>query len=201
MSILIDPGKYCYEQGFSADQWPKIDILLLTHRHADHTLPEAVQVIAQNGHPVVYTNEEVARMLSEYSVHAKIIKPGEKVSVRGVVIEGVWQLHGDLPNKMPKPEVMGFLIDQAFYHPGDTVATENPPFADVVAVPMCGQVTMNPEEAVAWVRKINPKLAIPMHYHNPKFITDPQLFVEAMEGSGIPVRVLSDGESTNINRQ
>ncbi len=200
VSILIDPGKYCYEKGFSAEQWPKIDILLLTHGHADHTLPEAVQIIDRKSHPVVYTNEAVARTLSEYNVHAEVLSQKEKIIVKGVTIAGVWQLHGDLPNRMPKPEVIGFLIDEAFYHPGDTIATEDPPYADVVAVPICGQVTMNPEEAAKWVTKINPKLAIPMHYHNPKFITDPQLFVQAMKGSGISVKVLADGESFKLGQ-
>ena len=198
LTILIDPGKYCYEAGFMARDWPKIDVLLLTHIHSDHTLPEAVQEIDGKSHPVILTNQEVARMLSEYSVHAEVLKAGSQREVKGIEVVGVWQLHGDLPSKMPKPEVIGFLIDHAFYHPGDTVATDNPPHAGVVAVPMCGQVTMDPTQAAEWIRRIEPKVAVPMHYHNPKYITDPQLFVQAMEGSGIAIQVLNGGESIEV---
>lgn len=198
LAVLIDPGMYCYKGGFQPSEWPKVDALLLTHVHRDHMLPEAVQAVDRKSRSVVLANEEVARMLSEHNVHAKVLKPKEIKTIKGVPITGVWQLHGELPNRSPKPDVIGFLIDHALYHPGDTVATDSPPYADVVAVPMCGQVTMNPEEAAAWVKKINPQLAIPMHYHNSKFITDPELFVRAMTGSGISVKVLQNGESIEI---
>jgi len=198
LKILIDPGIYCYAQGFTPAEWPKVDVVLLTHSHLDHTRPEAIQVIDRKSHPRVLANQEVARTLSEYAVHAEVLKPKDRITVKGVTITGVWQIHGELPNRMPKPEVIGFLIDDAFYHPGDTVATDDPPYADVVAVPICGQVTMDPFEAAGWVKLIKPRFTIPMHYHNPKFITDPQLFVQAMDGSNVEVRVLSDGESLMV---
>lgn len=198
ITILIDPGSYCYAQGFTPAEWPKVDVVLLTHSHQDHTWPEAIQVIDRKSRPLVLTNQEVARTLSEYAIHAEVLKPKYRMTVKGVTITGVWQVHGEPPNRMPKPEVIGFLVDDAFYHPGDTMATDNPPHADVVAVPICGQVTMDPYEAAGWVKLIKPRFTIPMHYHNPKFITDPQLFVQAMGDSEIVTKVLSDGKSLAV---
>ena len=34
--LLIDPGKYNYENGFTPKDFGKIDILVVTHKHEDH---------------------------------------------------------------------------------------------------------------------------------------------------------------------
>lgn len=198
-NILIDPGTYCYNDNFQPADWPKIDILLLTHKHSDHCYPEAVKIINGKSRPVIVTNQECNNLLREVDNNLQIINPGEELVVKDIKIRSIKQKHGPLPSGAPEPDVIGFLIDDIFYHPGDTLNVENKPWAKVVAVPICGTVVMTPDEAAKFIKEIKPELVIPMHYHNPKYITDPNLFVEAIRDSDIQVKVLSDGENVEIN--
>ena len=50
-------------------------------------------------------------------MNAKILQPGESTEIDDIKIEGIKSVHGDLPNGKPKPDVIGFLIDDKFYHP------------------------------------------------------------------------------------
>ena len=49
-------------------------------------------------------------------MNAKILQPGESTEIDDIKIEGIKSVHGDLPNGKPKPDVIGFLIDDKFYH-------------------------------------------------------------------------------------
>jgi L-ascorbate metabolism protein UlaG (beta-lactamase superfamily) len=56
---LIDPGSYCYSENFKPQDWGKIDILLITHKHPDHCYPEAIKIIQEkNKDLIILTNEE-----------------------------------------------------------------------------------------------------------------------------------------------
>ena len=57
---------------------------------------------------------------------------------------------------------------------------------------------MDPKEAARFVKDIKPKLAIPIHYDNPKYPVDPKDFAKEMRGSEIEVRILNFGKSVVI---
>lgn len=193
--ILVDPGEYCYDENFTANDWDKIDILLLTHIHSDHCLPEAIKVIKQNNPDlVILSNTEVKdKLKSEADIDSEVIKPGEEKQINNIKITGVKSIHGDLPSGNPKPDVIGFLIDNKLYHPGDTIYLKEKPRAEIVFVPICGTVVMNPKEAAKFVKEINPKLTIPVHYDSPNYPVDTNDFVKEMEGYN--VKVLKNRES------
>ena len=62
--ILIDPGSYCYNENFTADNWGKIDILLVTHTHSDHCLPEAIKIIKQNNPDLIIFSNTLISFIS-----------------------------------------------------------------------------------------------------------------------------------------
>jgi len=197
--ILIDPGEYCYNENFTANNWGKIDILLITHIHEDHCLPEAIKIIKQNNSElIILSNSEVKEKLkNEAGIDVEIIEPEEEKQIDGIKIKGIKSIHGELPSGKPKPDVVGFLIDDKIYHPGDTVYLEEKPKAEIVFVPICGTVVMNPKEAARFAKEINPKLAIPIHYDSPNYPVDVNDFVKQMEGYN--VKVLKNGESVEID--
>ena len=102
-----------------------------------------------------------------------------------------------MPSGKPKPDVIGFLINDKIYHPGDSIYLEEKPKAEVVFVPICGTVVMNFQEAAKFSKEINPKLTIPIHYDNPVYPVDVNDFVKEMEGYN--VKVLENGESIEID--
>jgi L-ascorbate metabolism protein UlaG (beta-lactamase superfamily) len=196
--ILIDPGSYCYNENFAAKDWGKIDILLLTHTHEDHCLPEAIKIIKQNNPNLnILSNSEVKEKLASENITCEILKPSETKQIDNIKITGIKQIHGELPSGKPKPTVIGFLIDDKIYHPGDTIYMKDKPKAEIVFVPICGTVVMNPKEAAKFSKEINPELTIPIHYDSPNYPINVNEFVKEM--SGYKVRVLKNGESIEVD--
>ena len=197
--ILIDPGDYCYDENFTASNWGKIDILLITHAHSDHCLPEAIKIIKQNNPDlIILSNVEVKNKLKdEVNINSEILKLEEEKQINNIKITGIKSIHGELPSGKPKPDVIGFLVDDRIYHPGDTIYLEEKPKAEIVFVPICGTVVMNLKEAARFAKEVNPKLIIPIHYDSPNYPIDVNDFVKEMEGYN--VRVLKNGEGIRID--
>ena len=196
--ILIDPGRYCYgKTGLTPSDFSKIDILLLTHKHGDHCTPEAIKILLENNPTLlILGNSEVKEKLNSANLDCDVIAPGDTHEVNGITIKGVKQIHGDLPSGDPKPENIGFLIDDKLYHTGDTIYMEEKPHADVLFVPICGKVVLDIPGAIRYAKEVQAKLIIPIHYDNPAYPVDPQNFKNAAEG--LNVRILGFGESVEF---
>lgn len=192
--ILIDPGSYCYNESFTANDWGRIDILLITHIHPDHCLPEAIGIIKQNNPGlIILSNSEVKESLLSENINCEILGPDEVRQIDNLEIKGIKQTHGELPSGNPKPDVIGFLIDDKIYHPGDTIYLKEKPKAEIVFAPICGKVVMDPKQAAQFSKEINPKLTIPIHYDSPNYPVDVNEFVKEIAGHNI--KVLKNGES------
>lgn len=201
--ILIDPGVFCYSDEFTYDDWKDIDFLLLTHRHGDHALPEAVQTIVKNNDGIrVFCNEEVA---NHVGVPCEIANTKDIIESDGIKFEVVKAVHGYMPflkGNLAIHQNNGFIIDDGetrVYQCSDTICFENDFKADVVLAPICNHgLVMNPKVAALFCKEINPKLAIPMHYDNPKFPMDPELFGKAATEAGLAFKVLKNGEAITV---
>ncbi len=196
--ILIDPGSYCYNENFTARDWEKIDILLITHIHNDHCFSPAVKIIkGNNPNLILLSNPQVKEKLAIEDIDCEILEVGQERQVGDIEIEGIKSIHGELPNGKPKPDVIGFLVDDIFYHPGDTIYLEQKPKSKIIFVPMCGTVVMNPKEAAKFSKEINPEVVIPIHYDNTNYITDTSEFEKEMLGQNF--KILKNGESIEID--
>jgi len=197
--ILIDPGRFCYEEtGLAPSDFGKIDILLITHTHSDHCTPEAIKVIQENNPEIVVLGTAgVKALLNSTVLDCDILKQGDIRKVGDVEIKGIKQIHGDLPDGRPKPEDIGFLIDGKLYHPGDTIYVKEKPLAEILFVPICGTVVLDIPDAIRFAKEVQAKLIIPIHYDNPVHSADPQEFKAAAEG--LNVKVLGFGESIEWN--
>ena len=122
------------------------DLVLVTHNHPDHNNPEALK-----GSPAV------------------IDIPGE-YSVKGINIVGLQSEHG--PTKNPTPNTI-YLLDTEdikICHLGDlgTDLTEKQleelDGVDVLMIPIGGKTTIDAKKAIEVIKKLEPKIIIPMHY-------------------------------------
>ena len=51
--LLIDPGQYNYDNGFSPSDFGRVDVLIVTHKHGDHHQIEAEKEIINLHKPLV----------------------------------------------------------------------------------------------------------------------------------------------------
>jgi L-ascorbate metabolism protein UlaG (beta-lactamase superfamily) len=171
------------------DGLPKADVILITHDHFDHLSPADVARIHKAG-TIVVAPKEVSGKLP-YPV--EVIAAGETKTVAGITVKAVPAYNTDKTFHPQKDGKVGFIITAegvTYYHAGDTdLIPEMAGLApDVALLPVSGTYVMTADEAAKAARKINPKVAVPMHYGAiVGSDADAQKFAKLLEGSGIQV--------------
>jgi L-ascorbate metabolism protein UlaG (beta-lactamase superfamily) len=180
--VYIDPWKL----GGTEEE---ADIILITHDHYDHCVPEDVAKI-QGEKTVIVTTADCAQKLTG---DVRVISPGQSITVEGVRVEAVpaYNLNKDF-----HPQAhgwVGFIITiggQRIYHAGDTDLTPEvgQVQADIVLLPVGGTYTMTAEEAAQAANAIGPSYAIPMHYGT--IVGSPEDAQKFQELCHVPVKIL-----------
>jgi L-ascorbate metabolism protein UlaG (beta-lactamase superfamily) len=165
--VYVDP--YRVEEG------PKADVILVTHGHYDHFSPQDIERLSHErtwlvGPPAVA--ERVAgRAIS--------IAPGEVLEAelaRGLEIAAVAAYNTskrDANGRAFHPREAGWVgynlnvLGERLYHSGDTDVIpemDTVTGVDVALLPVSGVYVMTAEEAAEAARRIQPGVAVPMHW-------------------------------------
>jgi L-ascorbate metabolism protein UlaG (beta-lactamase superfamily) len=162
--VYIDP--YRVENG------PQADLILITHDHFDHFSRDDVVRLAGKRTtaigPATVTEQLRGRTIS--------IAPGEMVEVDELEVQALPAYNTNKLDSSGKPfhpreaGWLGFLLrdgPRRIYHSGDTdVIPEMDQAAgvDVALLPVSGTYVMSPQEAAEAARRIDPGVAVPMHW-------------------------------------
>ncbi|MDY6953232.1 MAG: MBL fold metallo-hydrolase [Thermodesulfobacteriota bacterium] len=174
--IVIDP--------FQIKECEPADIILVSHEHYDHCSPGDVKKIQKDA-TIIVTEADSAQKLSG---DVRTMKPGDKITLSGIPIEAVPAYNTNKEFHPKEKGWLGFIVTAdgvRIYHAGDTdYIPEMASFAvDIALLPVSGTYVMTAEEAVEATKKIEPKVAIPMHYGAIVGSTDDALsFAEALRG-------------------
>jgi L-ascorbate metabolism protein UlaG (beta-lactamase superfamily) len=122
--LVIDPGVFSEVQ-------PALDgakAVLITHEHADHlNAPALLEAARANPSMRVWAPAPVAASLSELGDRVTTVGSGESFDAGGFAVSTFGDLHA-LNHPLIGPPVanIGYLIEGAVFHPGDsfTVPTE-----------------------------------------------------------------------------
>ena len=167
-TIYIDPYRV-------AESAAPADLILVTHGHYDHFSPQDIQAISHKHTwliaPAAVAERVGGRVLS--------IAPGETVEpefAHGVSIRAIAAYNTskrDADGKVFHAREAGWvgydvnIRGERLYHAGDTdVIPEMDQVSgvDVALLPVSGTYVMTAEEAAEAARRIQPRLAVPMHW-------------------------------------
>lgn len=200
--ILIDPGNYNFEPGrLSREDFRDIDVLIVTHKHADHFDLAAVKAIYAQSKPTILTTKELVDAMATADVLARVLTVGQVEELAGFRITGV---RADHVIRGEVVDAFGVVVEadhKRVYHTSDTIYfKEKPTDIDMVFVPINNRgVAMDFDDAAKFVRELSPKIAVPVHYDSPKdsHIT-PHDWVKLLADSKIEARVMAFGEHLQI---
>ena len=198
----------------------KVDLLLVTHAHADH-LGDAPAIAKLNNTKLYGPADMVTPLVTLGIIPAELshrfnksgsVKPLPGIKVTAVKAEHssllVWNNPATTKNEShPAGEAVGYIIELEngfkIWHMGDTGLFGDMKFIaeyykpDLVMMPIGGNFTMGPEEAAfaarTWVKNAQ---VMPMHYNsNPMAPGTLAEFQAAMSGSGIKVVPMIEGQT------
>lgn len=170
---------------------PVASLILVTHEHFDHCVPDDVSAIT-GPDTVILTEPQAAAKLSG---DVRTMAPGDTLEAAGVSVRAVPAYNTDKEFHPKANAWLGFVVTVggvSIYHAGDT--DHIPEMADLdvdlALLPVSGTYVMTAPQAVEAALAIGPKLAIPMHYGDIVGDEgDAQHFADALEGK-VAVRIL-----------
>ena len=186
MEIQVDPVGMGMKPETDYSQFPKANLILVTHEHHDHFDADAIQLLCSKN-TTVYVNPAVQKMLGS----GKALKNGDKVKYADdITIEAV-PAYNTTPGREkfhPKGRDNGYVLtldNLRIYIAGDT--EDIPEMAnlkdiDIAFLPCNQPYTMTIEQAVRAAKVIKPKVLFPYHYNDtPVNKIIPQLYQEGIK--------------------
>jgi L-ascorbate metabolism protein UlaG (beta-lactamase superfamily) len=190
--VYIDPYRV-------PDKAPAADLVLITHGHYDHFSPQDLERLCRPDTRLVGPPAVAERL----SGHVHSISPGEAIDVelvRGVAVRAVAAYNTskrDPQGQVFHPREAGWvgyelnIRGERLYHSGDTDVIpemDSVTGVDVALLPVSGVYVMTAQEAAEAARRIQPRVAIPMHWgHHPGDEGDARAFAER---APVEVRIL-----------
>jgi L-ascorbate metabolism protein UlaG (beta-lactamase superfamily) len=166
--VYIDPYRVSLDS-------PPADLILITHGHYDHFSPQDLERLSASGTRLVGPAAVAERVSGQ--VHS--IAPGETLEdelVRGLHISAVAAYNTskrDGEGNPFHPREAGWVgyeltvRGERLYHSGDTDVIpemDGVTGVDVALLPVSGVYVMTPQEAAEAARRIQPRVAVPMHW-------------------------------------
>jgi L-ascorbate metabolism protein UlaG (beta-lactamase superfamily) len=169
-------------------QFPKADLILVTHEHGDHLDMKAIAASRKSGTKII-ANENSVKKMSE----GKAMKNGESTNVFNIKIDAVpaYNMTEGHTQFHPKGRDNCYILTfggTRVYISGDTEdipELKNLKNITIAFLPVNQPYTMTVPQAARAAKMFMPKILYPYHYGETKI----EALKTALNGSGIDVRI------------
>lgn len=168
LSIQVDPVSEYGKRTDYAVEFPKADVILVTHEHGDHLDDATIATLTGEG-TTLLLNETSRNKIGR----GEVIRNGESRELPGGILLEAVPAYNTTPGREmfhPKGNGNGYVLNFGglrIYVAGDT--EDVPEMAelkdiDIAFLPVNQPYTMTPEQCIAAAKVIGPKVLIPYHY-------------------------------------
>lgn len=155
--LVVDPGGLTPEDAFAG-----VDAALITHEHFDHFSAEKLAAaLAANPALQVWTNAAVAKTFDGDPARVHTVGEGDAFTANGFEIRTYGHWHAELHSDIPRVQNVGFLIDNALFHPGDALTVPDVPVRTLL-LPIHGPWS-RVADLIDWVREVKPEQTVGVH--------------------------------------
>jgi L-ascorbate metabolism protein UlaG (beta-lactamase superfamily) len=155
--LVIDPGEFSEDAALDG-----VDTVLVTHEHYDHIdVSLLTRAAAENPDLRVYAPASVTGLLADLGEAAVTVSVGDTFTAGGFPVRVVGGEHAEIYEGLPGCPNVGYLIDDAVYHPGDSLFVPDVT-VDTLLVPASAP-WLKLAEALDFVRAVKPRRAYPIH--------------------------------------
>jgi L-ascorbate metabolism protein UlaG (beta-lactamase superfamily) len=139
-----------------------IEVVVITHEHADHWSPGQLQRILDINREVrVFGPAGVAKAAEGFPVET--VSAGDEVTVGPFTLRFFGSEHAVIHRSIPVIDNVGVLINDRLYYPGDSFTIPEGVEVDTLAVP-AGAPWLKIAEVIDYVDALKPKRTFPTHY-------------------------------------
>jgi len=157
--IMTDPGSWTTKE---QNEERNIDLIIITHEHADHIHIESLKIILENNpNAVVITNQGVGKLLDENNIKYQILENKTSQNILGLEIEAHDCKHEEIYQDIGIVLNTGFFINRRLFYPGDSFYNPEK-FVEILALPVAGPWT-SIKDATSYALEIKPKFCFPVH--------------------------------------
>ena len=161
-------GPVVYVDPWGVGDGVPADVILITHAHFDHLQPGEIERLRTPTTKLVAPRDVADELTGDVTP----IEPGQAVEANGLKIEAVpaYNTAEERLDMHPRAKGwVGYLFEfggRSYYHAGDTDALPELESLDpdVAMVPIGGTYTMDWEQAAGFVKAMEPRMAVPMHF-------------------------------------
>lgn len=146
--LVIDPGTFSEPAALTG-----ADAVLVTHEHADHV--DQLRLAALGAPVFAPRGADIPGLAFEP------LEVGEERDIAGFRVRAIGGEHAPLLEGQPVPANLGYVVDGAVYHPGDSLA--RPDVAVSTVLVPAGGPWLALRDAIAFLREIGPARAFPIH--------------------------------------